>query len=400
MYKLAVDRRPRVARPKATFAMNQKEADDLNSAFKPIRVTYSYFNYTGGDITIVDRSNMKFTVRPAPSGAARFGHGIMVVKNYIFHDSVIIDEITLSDEMSQDQQMLRKAFANRRRVSPNETAVDICYTLSPEVFREFNECVYIRELDIVITRRAEEKVVHPYSESGLALNSHPESMEQAYSGLGFRWVTHQYLKETLYLNLYGQVIAVTSIQDMHMEEGFYVYVKGSEQSMSTVLTRMTLEEAMEKYSLTRSLYDAQTALSIEDRIAQDIDYRKAEQKREILEREHQVKLAQSESTEKTLMAKLEEMNRKQQLDRENHQIELEKRTRENEQYLLKLKLEMEKSLREMELYRDKMAREEESNRRKDYYEHQSYQRKDSSELLKWLPGIILGAGILLPKLSS
>ena len=54
----------------------------------------------------------------------------------------------------------------------------------------------------------------------------------------------------------------------------------------------------------------------------------------------------------------------------------------------------------MDVFREKLRREEESNRRKDYYEDVSYKRKDSSELIKWLPGIIIGAGLLLPKLSS
>ena len=67
---------------------------------------------------------------------------------------------------------------------------------------------------------------------------------------------------------------------------------------------------------------------------------------------------------------------------------------------MKLKLDVEKSTREMEVFREKLRREEESNRRKDYYEDVSYKRKDSSELIKWLPGIIIGAGLLLPKLSS
>jgi hypothetical protein len=90
MYKLAADRRPKVARPKVSFAQNQTEADDLHATFKPIKINYSYFNYTGGDITIVDRSNMKFTIRPVASGGTRFGHGIMVVKNYVFPTQLLL----------------------------------------------------------------------------------------------------------------------------------------------------------------------------------------------------------------------------------------------------------------------------------------------------------------------
>ena len=401
MYKLATDRRPRVARPKKTFAYNQTEADDLHAAYKPVKISFSYFNYTGGEITIIDRQNMKFTIRPLASGASRIGEGIMVVKNYVFNDAVIIDEITLSSELTQDQEMLRKAFANRRRISPNETAVDIVYTLSPEAFREFDECVYISELDIVVTRNANEKVVHPYSEEGLLLNATPESLNKAFSGLGFRWVTHKYLKETLYLNFYGMVVSVSSVQDMQMEEGFYVYVKGLEDSSgSTRLIRETLEDAIEKYGLTKSLYDAQRAMSIEDKLANDIEMVKGQQKLTLLDREYQVKMAQATSTEVSLLAKLEELERKSAADREAYVIENEKRQRDHEQYLAKLSLETEKTLRDMEAFKEKLRLDSESASRKDYYENRSLDRKDSSEITKWLPGIILGAGLLLPKLMS
>ena len=400
MYKLATDRRPKVGRAKVTFLQNQTEVNDVHGAFKPIRINFSYYNYTGGDITIIDRSNMKFTVKPLASGAARHQAGIMVVKNYIFHDTVILDELTLSDEMSQDQLMLRKAFANRIRTAPNETSVSLVYSLSPEAFREFDECVYISELDIVITRQANEVVVHPYSEAGKMLHGEPSAMNDSFSGFGFRWVTHNYRSETLYLNLCGMVVSVTSMTDLQMEEGFYVYVKGLEQEQSTRLVRMTLEEAIEKYKLTPSLMEAQSAMSIEDRLAQDVEYKKGERRLELLEKEHDLKLAHTSFQEKSLMSKIEEMERKYQNDRASFEMENVKRDREHEQMLTKYKLEAEKALRDMEAAREKLRQEEESNRRKDHYENRSYDRKDSSELIKWLPGIIVGMGILLPKLTS
>lgn len=401
MLKLAIDKRPRVAKPKKYFAANQTVADDLHKAYKPVRISFSYYNYTGSDITIIDRDNMKFTIRPLPSGAARVGEGIMVIKNYIFNDAVIIDEITLSSELSQDQELLRKAFANRRKISPNETTVDIIYTLSPEAFREFDECVYIRELDIVITQGNNEKVIHPYSDQGLLLSATPESLDKPFSGLGFRWVTHKYQSETLYLNFYGMVVSVSSIQDLQMDEGFYVYVKGLEESEgSTRLIRMTLEEATERYGLTNSLYDAQRSLSAEERVSQDMEFIKGQQKLTLLDREHQLKIAQSDMNEKSLLSKFEELERKSQADRLAFEMENDKRERDHEQYINKIKLDAEKNLRDLDILKDKLRREEDSNRRKDYYDERSYDRKDSSEIIKWLPGIILGAGLLLPKLMS
>lgn len=401
MYKLATDRRPKIVKPKKAYVPTQSEADSLNGAYRPVKISYSFFNYTGGDITIIDRDNMKFTIKPLPSGAMRMGTGIMAVKNYIFHDAVIIDEVSLSSELSQDQEHLRKAFANRRKVSPNETAIDIVYTLSPEAFREFDECVYIRELDIVVTRVADEKVIHPYSEQGLLLTATPESLEKDFSGLGFRWVTHKYQEETLFMNFYGMVVSVSSVHDTQMDEGFYIYIKGLESSAgSTRLQKVTLEEAVEKFGLTKSLYEAQKASSMEERLNKDLDFLKGEQKLSIIEREHQLKLIQATSAENSVLAKMEEMDRKRAAEQLAFEIENDKRQRDHEQYLTKLKLDADKAFRDMEMLKEKIRYDEESNRRKDYYENRSYDRKDSSELVKWLPGIILGAGLLIPKLMS
>lgn len=399
MYKLAVDKRPRIVKPKMSFAQNQNDANEIARDFKPIKINYSYFNYTGGEITIIDRAGMKFTIRPMASGGTRYGAGIIVVKNYTFHDTVIIDEVSLSDEMSHEETMLRKAFANRRRISPNETAVDIIYNLSPEAFRELNECVYIRELDIVITK-GNERVVHPYSESGLLIEANSGNQDGSIAGIGFKWVSHSYEKQTLYLNLAGTVMAITSVHDMQMDEGFYVFAKGVTDEMATRLTKLTLSEAKEKYGLTSSLYDAQNALSVEEKLAKDVDFIKSTKRIELIEREHESKMAQHVANEKLLLNKIEEIERKHQAERESGELDRQKREMDHTNYLAKIKMDMEKAQSDMAYLQYKLRREEESNRRDDYWEERSYKRKDSSEFVKWLPGIAVGLGLLLPKLMS
>jgi hypothetical protein len=164
-----------------------------------------------------------------------------------------------------------------------------------------------------------------------------------------------------------------------MEEGFYVYVKGLEESEgSTRLIRLTLEDAIEKYGLTKSLYDAQRAMSIEDRVANDFEMRKAEQKLTILDREHQLKMVQATANEQALLAKMEEIERKSAADREAFANENVKRQRDHEQYLAKLVTDQEKAFRDMEQFKEKLRLESESQSRKDYYDNRSLDRKDSS----------------------
>jgi hypothetical protein len=97
---------------------------------------------------------------------------------------------------------------------------------------------------------------------------------------------------------------------------------------------------------------------------------------------------------------MEELDRKSAADREAFAIENAKRQREHEQYLAKLVTDQEKAFRDMEAFKEKLQLERESQSRKEYYENRSLDRKDSSEITKWLPGLIIGAGLLIPKLMS
>ena len=64
----------------------------------------------------------------------------------------------------------------------------------------------------------------------------------------------------------------------------------------------------------------------------------------------------------------------------------------------KLQREAEKAREDVLYYQRKLQQEEESNRRKDYWDERSSARKDSSELVKWMPTLLVGGGLLITKL--
>lgn len=397
MYKLAEKKLPKRAMPRVGYAKTQQDANTYSNAFKPLKISLQFHNYTGDDICIIDRSGMKFTVKPAPSRATNFGAGIMVVKNYAFHDSVIIDELILSNGESKEKETLLAAFRNRRSTSMNETAVDLTFTLDPDTFRELDECVYISELDVVITRGNVQNVLHPYSEAGVLHYTAPLDLEAFSSGLGFKWISHSFQAETMYVNISGQVIAMTSVNLPEMAEGVYVYVKGGDLP-GVRMQRLTVAEAVIQYHFTTSSIEAEKAYSIEEKLANDLDFIRNRQRLELIEKEQKLAEIKIDATEETVNAKLAEVSRKHELEQATHAQDIERKATEHRNAMEKLQREAEKAREDVLYYQRKLQQEEESNRRKDYWDERSSVRKDSSELVKWMPTLLVGGGLLITKL--
>ena len=62
------------------------------------------------------------------------------------------------------------------------------------------------------------------------------------------------------------------------------------------------------------------------------------------------------------------------------------------------KLTQEMKEMEAKFAREKAERDSRRDYEKDYYERRSYVRKDSSEIVKWVPAIAVGLGVVVAKL--
>jgi septal ring factor EnvC (AmiA/AmiB activator) len=83
--------------------------------------------------------------------------------------------------------------------------------------------------------------------------------------------------------------------------------------------------------------------------------------------------------------------------RERGEREMELATEVSRLKLVEMRLEQEAKEREARYATEKAERESRMLRDKEYYERRSYDRKDSSEIVKWVPAMVLGAGVLLSK---
>jgi septal ring factor EnvC (AmiA/AmiB activator) len=122
-----------------------------------------------------------------------------------------------------------------------------------------------------------------------------------------------------------------------------------------------------------------------------------ERKREIeeLQYTHKVQFMNMEHEFKRLTHDME--TRMVEYKRERGEREMELATEVSRLKLVEMRLEQEAKEREARYATEKAERESRMLRDKEYYERRSYDRKDSSEIVKWVPAMVLGAGVLLSK---
>lgn len=164
------------------------------------------------------------------------------------------------------------------------------------------------------------------------------------------------------------------------------------------MQRLTVAEAIIQYHFTTSSIEAEKAYSVEEKLANDLDFIRNRQRLEIIEKERKLAEIKIDATEETVNAKLAEMSRKHELEQATHAQDIERKATEHRNAMEKLQREAEKAREDVLYYQRKLQQEEESNRRKDYWDERSSVRKDSSELVKWMPTLLVGGGLLITKL--
>lgn len=256
------------------------------------------------------------------------------------------------------------------------TLITVDYPITIEELKKYGGALYYSEIDQVIALGSGDNVpLHPYSEKGRSMYS-----EDVH---GSRTVGFIYNLEIIdnsgrlgirYVNINGNIFPLKPIADYGRRDGVYVRTQGHLDEYgnpSSTMRRVSFETAAQDLGVFNSYEDAQT-------------------------------LGDPERTRATELAEhqRETQRLKNELSRHQHDRELEKLQRDEERQ----KHEDERARQQAEFAR---MREETSYaldlRRietKDRYEERSYIRKDSTEVIKSLPGMIVGLGAIAMAVKS
>lgn len=360
-------------------------SQDRTPIGRDFSVSFFYENGLPFSVKVVLRNG--FAVVLPPHGNAGLNNALtnriydLVVRvKYSYSRGVKIDANNILDGISEelDRELFAMALAAKQSNAHYMGSVEdfsIDYRITREQFENEQCRIYIPEVDVTVVKSDDIKTVHPRSPEGQAILANESGdllgylyrieIVDPYDQFGHRFV-----------NIAGKVDRVIPVKDLQRKPGVYVHrVMRSDISKSADIEPQyfEFEEAIKFVKLFRTEDEAKALGDLSEERKREYEEKIANNKLQLAELEHKLK---DESTKaKAIQADIDSRNA------EITQLrELLKTAREER--MLKLKEETEKR----------------SQQRNDYYEQRSYSRKDDSEMLKWIPAIILGGGLLAYKL--
>ena len=351
-------------------------------------VTMSYANGFPYPVVVSMRNGLAVTIPPINEKWSDTPDFTVYVR-YRFARNVKIDSHRLLDVIPDDASMEMKALKeaileSKVNVIRNGNECVLMYSVDKQLFEKHCGAIYLQPLDVALSMNsAEQPVFHPESVEGMRLKVNDDV-----SGLNY----HVYIvdKEGRYgkrwVNIGGKVFPVMPVRDSDEIDGVYLSISGHTNQSQVEKIYYTYDQATTELMLFASESDAITLGNV------------AEVKRrefETMQHEQRVLTLRMESEHRQNIQSLELELAKQKQEKADRESDLSKQIAalKKSEY----KLEKESKKREAKYAREKAKRESRMSEEKDYYERRSYERKDSSEFIKWLPPIILGAGMLISK---
>jgi hypothetical protein len=249
-----------------------------------------------------------------------------------------------------------------------------------DIIERNNGSVYLNNADIVISSlNLFNAPTHPYYEDGVNADSLKNIIKENSTGLSIELIDNDNLITTRYGFMMNQVIRFDPKTSIHKENGAYVIIATCDKDghYFTKTQRIELHEIQQKLGLYKTQEEAIEAGDINNARKLENTKLEFEFKELQLERDREKLNSQAElNQQKFLYDRL-----KQEKD-----IEYQELLRRHEIEMLELKRKTNQ---------DDYDREFRKNRMKDEYEEKSQTRKDNSEIVKFLPSLIIAMGAIV-----
>lgn len=415
----------------------------------PITLKTYYLNTLPHPLTIVTRNGLRHVVMPAT--VRGFQPAFIIRHEYKFNFRNWNDIDTLLAGLPPDKYQFLHTFKKhweelkrmpRTMAYQQEHCMVVDYVIQPNVFFD-RKSIYYRVLDLVISRSdllsAPPHPAHPDAAQDISLNMQGGDVDPTSNmTLQMELIEGTDPIAPRYIAISNRVFKITAKKDARREPGLYMtsLEKDPENpgQMRSIQQRFTLDEMQEKLSVYKTPDEALVAgdLSLarkaelnkmdqdlamskrelealkikneQDRLAAEAQTRQLESqlrdeahKQRILEHEYKTKESEASFREGRLKSDLamfkENMERETKVLKDFHtrrEIEQDQRMRD-----VKEALERSEAERKIEADRHREEIERRALQRKDDYEKRSQDRKDTSEIVKFLPAILVGIGAVV-----
>lgn len=408
-----------VAVPEVVYRDNSRVGMKTES----FSVTLDYTNYTKSSIYVKTQNNIAFVVAPNNNTINASGSGphleikitYSLVSGNNIHDTLeLLRALGANGGLSPDAKFVYDHLMKLYEADPtarnkSNFKVSIMRRITEDSIRS-HQVTYVKEADIIVSfEKAAMQPPHPNSSEGLQqIDYKKEYIGQA--GLFVRVVDNENLADVRYYHAGKRLISVPSVTDPTKQSG--VYVTESTRAPDGLLTPksifLTFDEATEHIGLYRTQEEALSNGNPELILQMEDSRSKKEERRLALELQavkHQSALDTARAEKEALelkraleISKAETLSLKESTDfrkliRDDAYADKEKR-RSDKANKRKDKYES-RGYRRKDRYEDrgyhrKDYYEDRGFERKQYYEDRSMDRKDTSELIKFVPGLLVG----------
>lgn len=349
-----------------------------------VQTHIKYLNYTGKHIDIGFRSGL---IIPVPPRTHRMRSQFVIRYEHNFNDNVrdrIRDFIVSHEgETSADFRAFKDLFMRAFKEQSHGLRMKLDYEVPLSLLTENRGCVYVSEIDIILSTRQDVVPLHPFCYESLVRQPTPNSRTHS-TGLIVHIVDNHGRIGERYIRLHDKVVKVKSERNALKPNGLYIEFIGvvnSSREDDANIVRFTPENELDdlpwlftSYAHARLSDDKDAELNLELRNT-DVEVRRLDVESK--------KLAASSAVQRSA------------LEADKMALEQRKLELEGQNLLLQDRLtQQERRTKAVEdaLKREHAQREHESKLQqlhsKDYYEERSAQRKDTSEWVKFLPVIV------------
>lgn len=359
----------------------------------------SYKNGLPYPITVVLRNGLSLTIPPL-SGNWRDQSNFVVQVRYRFAKNVKIDIHRILDAVDADSTneliALKDAIRDARiNQTANSNECVLTYQVTRSQFESVPDGLYLSNLDITISKDvigSDSYVVHPESSAGYELRLE-RRLETSSFKLDIEINDPEQLFGDRFVNVLGRIYRVHARVHPDRPPGVYLTSPNDIDQEACDAKHYPFETADAELMLFRTASEARTLGNL-------AESRKAEL--EELQHNNRIELAKLEMDFKTQLHDLNMQLNQHKIDKTQREAAHAEEVARLKAVELRLSLEAsEREARQKSIdaayAAEKADREARAHRERDYYERRSYDRKDSSEIVKWIPPMVVGAGLIIAK---
>lgn len=335
-----------------------------------------YLNYTGRVLKIGFRDGLVWEL---PTRSHKSKSSFIIRKEIIFsnivkeniRNRILNYEGELTDEVLNFKKLFLKAYESEH----HGLCMRFDYEITIEDILECNGTLYHIETDIILSTRQDNIPLHPHCyDASLEVADLFTDENDRTSGVYMHMVDNRGVVGPRFAAIWGEVVQVPVVKHELMQEGLYYTFVGVPSRDSSKNKNSKKFVPIDKLGDVKWLYKsfAEAASSPDHEVGMNY---------EIKQLDFQSKQISAETTITRSELDLEKMDKEKVLSL--MQEKLDEKERQNR--VLELDLQRRLSREEHDSKLNQM-------RSKDMYEEKSYVRKDTSEWVKFIPTVLLGAG--------